>query len=40
MAAEVICIDLLDYIYSRDEMERHGFLYVGIGRKSAHAARL
>jgi UDPglucose 6-dehydrogenase len=35
-----LVVDLRN-IYSSDEMERHGFLYVGIGRKSArHALRL
>jgi UDPglucose 6-dehydrogenase len=35
-----LLVDLRN-IYSSDEMERHGFLYVGIGRKSAqHALRL
>jgi UDPglucose 6-dehydrogenase len=42
MKQSMACPLLVDRrnIYSSDEMERHGFLYVGIGRKSAHALRL
>jgi UDPglucose 6-dehydrogenase len=43
MKERMACPLLVDLrnIYSSDEMERHGFLYVGIGRKSArHALRL
>jgi UDPglucose 6-dehydrogenase len=42
MKQSMACPLLVDLrnIYSSDEMERHGFLYVGIGRKSAHALRL
>jgi UDPglucose 6-dehydrogenase len=35
-----LLVDLRN-IYSSDEMEKHGFLYVGIGRKvPGHALRL
>ena len=42
MKQRMACSLLVDLrnIYGSDEMERHGFMYVGIGRKSAHAARL
>jgi UDPglucose 6-dehydrogenase len=43
MKQRMTCPLLVDLrnIYSSDEMESHGFLYVGIGRKSArHALRL
>jgi len=33
-----LMVDLRN-IYSSEEIENHGFLYVGIGRKSAHAQR-
>jgi UDPglucose 6-dehydrogenase len=42
MKQRMACPLLIDLrnIYSSDEMERHGFLYVGIGRKVPHALRL
>jgi UDP-glucose 6-dehydrogenase len=42
MKKRMACPLLVDLrnIYSSDEMAKHGFLYVGIGRKSAHAVRL
>src|SRR5262245_45760945 len=42
MKQRMACPLLVDLrnIYDSDEMERHGFLYVGIGRKSAHPVRL
>jgi UDPglucose 6-dehydrogenase len=42
MKQRMACPLLVDLrnIYSSDEMERHGFLYVGIGRKVPHALRL
>jgi UDPglucose 6-dehydrogenase len=42
MKQRMACPLLVDLrnIYSSDEMRKHGFLYVGIGRKSPHAVRL
>jgi len=42
MKQRMACPLLIDLrnIYSREEIENHGFLYVGIGRKSTHAPRL
>jgi UDPglucose 6-dehydrogenase len=42
MKQRMACPLLVDLrnIYSSEEIENHGFLYVGIGRKSAHAPRL
>jgi UDPglucose 6-dehydrogenase len=42
MKQRMACPLLVDLrnAYSSDEVENHGFLYVGIGRKRAHAPRL